>query len=103
MEMNTLQQIFKNKKVLVTGDTGFKGSWLSIWLNELGADVYGFSLPPKSDRDNYVTSKLEKKIKHQDGDVRDFKSIQQYFRKVKPDVAFHLAAQSLVLDSYQFP
>lgn len=61
---NLFNGVFKGKRVLLTGDTGFKGSWLSIWLKELGADVYGYALPPKSDKDNFVRTDLEKKIVH---------------------------------------
>lgn len=94
---------YKGKKVLVTGDTGFKGSWLCIWLRELGAHVYGYSLPPKSPRDNYVTAGLDQLIHHMDGDVRDHKKFAKYFEDVQPDIAFHLAAQPLVRESYRYP
>ena len=60
LEINSLLQTYKGKKVLITGHTGFKGSWLSIWLHNLGADVVGISLDPKSDKDNFVLSKIEK-------------------------------------------
>ena len=95
--------IYRNKKVLVTGDTGFKGSWLCIWLRELGAEVYGYSLPPKRSQDNYVTCGLDKIIHHRDGDVRDHQQFAQYVKEVGPDIAFHLAAQPLVRESYHFP
>jgi len=94
---------FENKKVLVTGDTGFKGGWLCIWLKELGADVFGYALPPKTQRDNFVTTGLVNKINHLDGDIRDLKRISEYVSKVKPDVVFHLAAQPLVIESYNNP
>jgi len=95
--------VYKGRKVLITGDTGFKGSWLVLWLLELGAEVYGYSLPPEKDEDNYVVCGLENEIKHLDGDVRDLKILVDYFGKIKPDIVFHLAAQSLVLESYQNP
>lgn len=95
--------IYNGKKVLITGDTGFKGSWLAIWLSHLGADVYGYALPPVSVHDNFITTNLAKKIKHLDGDIRDLTKLTQYFNEVKPDIAFHLAAQPLVLLSYQDP
>ncbi|GAB3938625.1 CDP-glucose 4,6-dehydratase [Mucilaginibacter myungsuensis] len=94
---------YKGKKVLLTGHTGFKGSWMAIWLKQLGADVYGFALAPTSDLDNFVTCGLENEIHHQEGDVRDAKALASYFAKVQPDIAFHLAAQPLVLLSYQDP
>jgi CDP-glucose 4,6-dehydratase len=95
--------IFKGKKVLITGDTGFKGSWLAIWLQQLDATVYGYALPPERKEANYVVCGLEKKINHLDGDVRDLKLLVDYFKKIKPDIAFHLAAQPLLLKSYKNP
>lgn len=95
--------IFKGKKILVTGDTGFKGSWMCIWLKELGAEVYGYALPPLTEKDNYITTKLSEKINHVDGDVRNLEQLQNYFNQVKPDIAFHLAAQPLVIESYNNP
>jgi CDP-glucose 4,6-dehydratase len=94
---------FENKKVLVTGDTGFKGGWLCIWLKELGADVFGYALPPGTQRDNFVTTGLANKINHLDGDIRDLKKISGYVSQVKPDIVFHLAAQPLVIESYNNP
>jgi CDP-glucose 4,6-dehydratase len=101
--MSYFSNIYKNKKVLLTGDTGFKGSWLAIWLKELGAEVFGYSLPPKSIKDNFVTTGLNSKIEHRDGDVRDFTAFLKYVSDIHPDIAFHLAAQPLVLDSYTDP
>ncbi|TKC03489.1 CDP-glucose 4,6-dehydratase [Pedobacter cryotolerans] len=95
--------IYRGKKVLVTGHTGFKGSWLAIWLKELGAEVYGYALPPTSNMDNFVTCGLSEIINHQEGDVRDRVKLKNYFQEVQPDFAFHLAAQPLVLLSYQDP
>ena len=95
--------IYKDKTVLVTGDTGFKGSWLAIWLKELGANVIGYSLNPGTEDDNYVVCGLAKKITHIDGDIRDQHSLKSVFDKYKPDIIFHLAAQSLVLESYNDP
>jgi CDP-glucose 4,6-dehydratase len=101
--MNLFNGVYKSKKVLLTGDTGFKGSWLSIWLKEMGAEVYGYALPPKKERDNFVSSKLSRIIHHEDGDIRDQKHLLKYFKSVLPDIAFHLAAQPLVVDSYKDP
>lgn len=95
--------IYQNKKVLVTGDTGFKGSWLCIWLKELGADVYGYALEPVTKKDNYITTQLGKKINHRTGDIRDKEKLASYLNEVKPDIAFHLAAQPLVIESYHYP
>lgn len=99
----SFDNIYKGKKVLITGHTGFKGSWLSIWLKELGAEVYGYALAPYSNMDNFVTCKLADKIEHFEGDVRDVERLKGYFNQIQPDFAFHLAAQPLVLLSYQNP
>ncbi len=101
--MDLFNKFFKGKKILVTGDTGFKGSWLCIWLNELGADVHGYALPPKTSDDNFIKTNLAKLIHHQDGDVRNRESFKIFFNQVKPEIAFHLAAQPLVLQSYNDP
>ena len=99
----SFNNIYKGKKVILTGHTGFKGSWLAIWLKQLGAEVYGYALPPYSDMDNFVTSGLANHINHFEGDVRDGEGLKKYFQKVQPDIAFHLAAQPLVLLSYHDP
>lgn len=104
--MNSLDlfnTVYQGKKVLLTGHTGFKGSWMSIWLKELGAEVYGFSLEPYTSKDNFVTTNLASEIHHKIGDVRDKEALVNYFQEVKPDMAFHLAAQPLVIDSYNDP
>ena len=104
MEMNTLQQTFKGRRrVLVTGDTGFKGSWLSLWLHELGADVCGFALPPEYEDSHYNLLKLGSIIRHVDGDIRDLKQVQAVVDGFKPEIMFHLAAQAIVRVSYQEP
>jgi len=101
--MDLFRNIFKGKKVLVTGDSGFKGSWMCIWLNALGAEVYGYSLPAKTEKDNFETTRLGEVITHQDGDIRNLDEMKSFFKKVNPDIVFHLAAQPLVLQSYNDP
>lgn len=96
-------EFYKGKKVLITGSTGFKGSWLCLWLLDMGADVYGYALKPISEKDNFVRCGLDKKIKQVYGDVRDLDLLKKTFAEVKPDIVFHLAAQALVLDSYTDP
>jgi len=95
--------VFKGRRVLITGDTGFKGSWLAIWLLELGAEVHGYALPPRSDSENYSRCGLRERIRHQDGDIRDQDMVLGFFQKIQPDIAFHLAAQPIVLESYGNP
>jgi len=94
---------YKGKKILLTGHTGFKGSWIALWLKQLGAEVYGFALQPYTEDDNFVRCELDKHIHHQIGDVRDGVALKKYFQEVQPDIAFHLAAQPLVLLSYDDP
>lgn len=98
---------YRNKKVLVTGHNGFKGSWLTFWLNKLGAEVYGYSLTP-------APAELEESLCHiinlkQDlageklADIRWYDTLQNYFHEVQPDVVFHLAAQPIVSEGYKYP
>jgi len=101
--MKYLANVYKGKRVLITGDSGFKGSWLAIWLRQLGADVYGYSLAPKTNRDNFLTCCLSEKIHHVDGDIRDFGKLSEFINSINPDVVFHLAAQPIVLESYSDP
>ncbi len=102
--MNTnLEKIYKNKCVLITGHTGFKGSWLAIWLKELGADVVGFALEPPSDPNHFETMGLREIITHIHGDVRNLDHLLDTFTKYQPEFVFHLAAQPLVRLSYDEP
>ncbi|PHV71371.1 CDP-glucose 4,6-dehydratase [Sporanaerobium hydrogeniformans] len=103
MKMRSFDNVYKDKTVLITGHTGFKGSWLSIWLRELGATVIGYALEPASKKDNFVLTGLEEKIIDIRGDIRDKEKLQKVFAKYKPDMVFHLAAQPLVKMSYEQP
>ncbi|MHA2278830.1 MAG: CDP-glucose 4,6-dehydratase [Candidatus Kariarchaeaceae archaeon] len=94
---------YKDKTVLVTGHTGFKGSWLAIWLKSLGANVIGFALPPNTDPNNFDQSNLKEKIVHIEGDIRNPKGLLSVFDKHKPEIVFHLAAQPIVRLSYEEP
>ena len=95
---------YRGKRVLVTGHTGFKGSWLSIWLHELGAEVIGVANDPFSERDNFVLSNIGAKIKADiRADIRDGKRMKEIFAEYQPEVVFHLAAQPLVRLSYDIP
>jgi len=96
-------ECFNGKTVIVTGDTGFKGSWLSIWLTMLGAKVVGISIGDVSSPSNYKVVELNKRIEHYDIDIKNEKRIREIVCKVQPDFVFHLAAQSLVRPSYENP
>ena len=96
-------KIFKGRRVLITGDTGFKGSWLALWLQTAGAEVYGYALPPRTPDDHYSVLGLEGGITHCDGDLRDLARLEQCFDRVMPEYVFHLAAQALVRPSYRDP
>ena len=95
--------IFKNKTVLVTGHTGFKGSWLCIWLKEIGAHIVGYALEPYTEKDNFVVTGLRHQIAHITGDVRDYQKLKKVFEKYQPEIVFHLAAQPVVRESYINP
>jgi CDP-glucose 4,6-dehydratase len=103
MMKETFGQVFDGLTVLVTGHTGFKGSWLSIWLTELGAQVVGYSLDPPTDPSNFALSRLSGRMADVRGDVRDFGTLCQTVERHRPQVIFHLAAQPLVLPSYREP
>jgi CDP-glucose 4,6-dehydratase len=103
MGVDIFDNFFRKKKILITGGTGFKGSWLITWLLELGAEVHSYSLEPLRKEDNFVTSGLDKKINNKIADVLDKKELSKFFHEVKPDIAFHLAAQPIVLSSYKDP
>ena len=98
-----LNNTFEGKTVLVTGHTGFKGSWLCIWLRELGANVVGYALEPYTDNDNYIVAKLGSKIRSNIGDIRDYDELKTIFDECQPEIVFHMAAQSLVRLSYMQP
>lgn len=104
MEIDIFNGAFRGKRILVTGHTGFKGSWLSIWLNEMGAEVVGVGLAPYSEKDNYVLSGIGNKIKADvRADIRDGKKMKEIFAEYQPAIVFHLAAQPLVRLSYDIP
>jgi CDP-glucose 4,6-dehydratase len=95
--------VYQGKKVLVTGHTGFKGSWLTAWLLQLGADVYGISNGIPTKPSHFEELGLRKKIVHFEEDVRDLDVMVKIVKKVKPDFLFHLAAQPIVSLSYTDP
>ena len=92
------------KRVLITGHTGFKGSWLSLWLSKLGANVIGYSLPPPTSPSHYVISRVQEKLNISiDADIRDLVSLADCITSQQPEIIFHMAAQSLVRYSYNNP
>tara|TARA_Y100000591_G_scaffold257490_1_gene229562 strand:+ start:153 stop:1199 length:1047 start_codon:yes stop_codon:yes gene_type:complete len=99
-----LKNFYKGKKILITGHTGFKGSWLALVLNHFKADVYGIALKPYDKRGNlYNILNLKKIINSNYIDLRDLKKTKNILEKIKPQIIFHLAAQPLVLESYRNP
>ena len=108
--MNLEKNFWVNKKVLITGHTGFKGSWLSLWLLKNGADVYGYSLPVNDEMILYNSLKLDNLnksgsnlFKSYEGDILDKNFLKEKFKEIQPDIIFHLAAQSLVRKGYLDP
>ena len=95
--------IFDNKVVLITGHTGFKGSWLAMWLLSLGAKVSGVALDPPSQPSHFEVAELTKSIEDHRLDIRDGDALKRLVSRIQPDFVFHLAAQSLVRQSYLNP
>ncbi len=94
---------WRNKKVLITGLTGFKGSWLGLWLTELGAEVIGYSLEPPTEINHYDLLQLNTRCHSIIGDVRDYATLAQAIKNIQPEIIIHMAAQSLVRYSYEEP
>nr|HPQ35617.1 CDP-glucose 4,6-dehydratase [Tenuifilaceae bacterium] len=95
--------IFKGKRVLITGHTGFKGSWLSLLLYRLGADVYGYTLNPPTNPSLFVEAKIDELITSYIGDIRDYSKLVGVISKIQPEIVIHMAAQPLVRESYKNP
>jgi CDP-glucose 4,6-dehydratase len=101
--LKSLQNTFQNSRVLITGHTGFKGSWLSLWLTKLGAQVVGYSLPPPTKPSLFEICAVQDKMVSATGDIRDFETLKNTILKWEPEIVFHMAAQSLVRQSYREP
>src|SRR5262249_1077514 len=102
--MNRLEQFFHDKRVLVTGHTGFQGSWLVLWLAEMGAQVHGYALESATKPNLFNESAAEERLaSHVIGDVRDFAAVRQTIRDARPELVFHLASQPLLRRAYQQP
>jgi CDP-glucose 4,6-dehydratase len=98
-----MRDFWKGKRVLITGHTGFKGSWLAFWLKLLGSEICGYALAPETKPNLFETLQLEDQIKSVIGDVRDLPLFEKALNDFQPDIIFHLAAQSLVRKSYRAP
>lgn len=101
--VNRFVSSFAGRRVLITGHTGFKGSWLALWLTRMGAKVCGYALPPDSENCHFQRLKLEHMIEHRIADIRDSESVSKCFSEFQPEIVFHLAAQPLVRYSYFQP
>jgi len=94
---------WNRRKVLITGHTGFKGSWLSLLLTRLGSNIFGYSLDPPTKPNLFELSKIDKLVNSHIADIRDYETLQKVLRKVKPEIVIHMAAQPLVRESYRVP
>jgi len=101
--MNLFGGIYHGKRVLITGHTGFKGSWLSLWLKHLGAEVVGISFAPETQPNHWDLLNFKTLIQHHELDIRNSSDLAKVFDSAQPEVVFHLAAQSLVRRSYRDP
>ena len=100
---NLFNNVYKNRKVLITGHTGFKGSWLCLLLNKLGADVYGYALEPPTNPSLFFEANIGELITSYIGDIRDYHLLLKTLKEVQPEIIIHMAAQALVRESYKNP
>ncbi len=98
-----MSNFWQNKQVFLTGHTGFKGAWLSLWLNKLGAKVTGFALEPHTTPSLFQIASIDDKITSISGDIRDYELLSKQISTVKPEIVIHMAAQALVRESYKNP
>lgn len=103
MKIDLIEKFYKNKNILIIGHTGFKGSWLSICLKDLGAKVFGISKDIPTKPSHYQLLNFKKKIRDYRFDIRDYNKLKKTILTIKPDIIFHLAAQSLVKESFRYP
>ena len=95
--------LYENRKIFITGHTGFKGSWLCLLLNQLGADVYGYALDPPTNPSLFKEAKIEELMTSFIGDIRDYNNLLKVMNQVRPEIVIHMAAQPLVRESYKNP
>jgi len=103
MKYSLFNNIYKGRKVLITGHTGFKGSWLCLLLHKLGADVYGYALDPPTNPSLFIEAKIGDLITSTIGDIRDYNFLLETLKKIQPEIIIHMAAQPLVMESYRNP
>lgn len=101
--MQIKDNFWKNKKVLITGHTGFKGSWLCLWLNSLGTDITGYALEPPTDPSLFKLCRINEIVNSVISDIRDFSALQSAIQLAAPEIIIHMAAQPLVRESYLNP
>ena len=101
--IDVFNNFYKGKRVLVTGHTGFKGSWLCRILINAGAQVLGYSLEPPTEPNLFTLAGIEKNIDHVIGDIRDLNKLNEVFDRFQPEIVLHLAAQPIVRESYKDP
>jgi CDP-glucose 4,6-dehydratase len=94
---------WQGRRVFLTGHTGFKGGWLSLWLQQLGAEVVGYALPPSTEPNLYAIARVEEGLQSVMGDVRDFEAVRAAMAAAQPEIVIHMAAQALVRYSYDHP
>ena len=101
--MKYSEEFYKDKKVLITGHTGFKGTWMCKVLQRAGANVTGYALRPQSSKNLFEMSEVENKIYSVIGDVRDLRHLMEVFDEIEPEIVIHMAAQPIVRESYRNP
>src|ERR1035437_7859287 len=101
--MELFNNIYYKRKVLITGHTGFKGSWLCLLLHRLGAEVYGYALEPPTQPSLFKEARIDELTNSTIGDIRDYNNLLSTLQNVNPEIVIHMAAQPLVRESYNNP